>query len=294
MPSNLAKNAIAFLQKRYPQATVTNEELTFTNQATGEEVLKVWPMVAQDFNAGIKQRAIAVHDLGKDGVLYATIPQILASIENKDHELFISFGNALKNTSHPIATPQMLFAPRLILYTDTVHGEHDQVLQAFASANLLVDIISEGGMYKTLFISYGGPDEPAATEINNYLKSKGIKTWFFPDDALPGDKLHRVMHDGVNTHDRVLLLCSKESLSRPGVLNEIERVLEREAKEGGTDILIPVALDDYVYKDWAPTRPDIADQVRSRVIASVDMTADKAQIHKQLDKVVSALSKSRK
>jgi hypothetical protein len=83
---------------------------------------------------------------------------------------------------------------------------------------------------------------------------------------LPGQKLHRVMHEQINNHDRVLLVCSEHSLSRLGVLNEIERVLEREAREGGKEILIPITLDDHVYQDWAQDRPDLAQQIRSRVI----------------------------
>jgi hypothetical protein len=99
------------------------------------------------------------------------------------------------------------------------------------------------------------------------------------------------MHEAVNSHDRVLLLCSKESLGRPGVLNEIERVLEREAKEGGSDILIPVALDDYVFQDWASSRPDIAEQVRSRVIAKLSSGPIKPnEPNAELDKLVDALS----
>lgn len=76
-----------------------------------------------------------------------------------------------------------------------------------------------------------------------------------------------MMHDHINNHDRVLLLCSKAALSRLGVLNEIERVLEREAKEGGNEILIPVTIDDYVYGDWAPKHSDLAAQLRTRVIS---------------------------
>ena len=99
-----------------------------------------------------------------------------------------------------------------------------------------------------------------------------------------------MMHDGVNKHDRVLLVCSKRALTRPGVLNEIERVLEREAKEGGADILIPITLDDFVYGDWAPERKDIADQVRARVITKI-ATDHKEQLEEQIGKVVSALRK---
>jgi hypothetical protein len=127
----------------------------------------------------------------------------------------------------------------------------------------------------------------------NSLKSRGIKTWFFPDDALPGQKLHRVMHDGLNRHERVLLICSERSLQRPGVLNELERVFEREAREGGSDILIPVTLDDFVFGDWAPARPDVAAQVRSRVVTKLDFEPNhENQLHAQLEKIVKVLSKS--
>ena len=43
-------------------------------------------------------------------------------------------------------------------------------------------------MYFSVFISFGGPDEEAATRLNNFLKSSGVKTWFFPTHAIPGSK----------------------------------------------------------------------------------------------------------
>ena len=178
----------------------------------------------------------------------------------------------------------------VILYTNKLHAPIQDVLQIFNSMNTLIDVVDESEMHKTLFISYGDPDEEIVSHINKKIKSKGVKTWFFPDDALPGERLHRVMHDGVNKHDRVLLVCSEKSLTRPGVLNEIERVLEREAKEGGTDILIPITLDNFVYSNWAPGRADIADQVRSRVITKVEM-GDEEKFEGQITKVVNALRK---
>lgn len=162
-----------------------------------------------------------------------------------------------------------------------------QVIEAFDSVETLIDVVDESQMHKTLFISYGDPDEKNVSEINKKIKSKGVRTWFFPDDASPGDKLHRVMHDGVNNHDRVLLVCSKNSLARTGVLNEIERVLEREAREGGADILIPVTLDDYVYGEWASERSDIANQVRSRVITKLDTKSEK--FDNAIEKVIDVL-----
>jgi hypothetical protein len=100
------------------------------------------------------------------------------------------------------------------------------------------------------------------------------------------------MHDGVNKYDRVLLVCSKSSLVRPGVENELERVLEREAKEGGAEILIPVTLDDFVFSRWNPQRSDLASQVRSRVITKLPYTMTLTpDFISEADKLLAALKK---
>jgi hypothetical protein len=301
MSSDLAKNAIAFLQKRYPQATVLNNETTINgvitahdgagNTLTSDIIFKIWPVISQDPTSGMKQRLIAVNDLGhSDDELAGMASHGTKIIDELDKGLFVSFDNTVKRKGHPIDTNQMPFAPKIYLYTNKVHCPYDRIISAFAAYGVMVEIASEAEMYKTLFISYGGTDEAAAAIINSYLKSKGIQTWFFPDDALPGQKLHQMMHDEVNRHDRILLICSRQSLSRPGVLNEIEKSLEREAKEGGSAILIPVTLDDFVYGDWAPSRKNLAEQVRSRVITKIDIASEKER-EKQLDKLVKALAR---
>ena len=101
------------------------------------------------------------------------------------------------------------------------------------------------------------------------------------------------MFNGVNSHDKVLLVCSKNSLNRNGVLNEIERVLEREAKNGGIEILIPITLDDYVYKEWNPSRLDIAEQIRSRVITKFPQNINISDtiFKTEADKLLKALKK---
>lgn len=287
--SELHKNAIAFLQKRFPSALVLNNEITFSDQ-NGASIFKLYPMIAQDMQSGVKQRAIAIENLGSQGEVQAIAQSMGRIFDELDGGIYVKMGNSLKPSGHEIDTNQMTYAPRVILYTNKSCVAIQHVIDIFSSANALIDVVDESEMHKTLFISYGGPDEEIVSNINNRIKAKGVKTWFFPDDALPGEKLHRMMHDGVNKHDRVLLVCSKTALIRPGVLNEIERVLEREAKEGGADILIPITLDDFVYGDWAPERRDIADHVRARVITKISGD-HKDLLEEQIGKVVSALRK---
>src|SRR5262249_18651988 len=74
-------------------------------------------------------------------------------------------------------------------------------------------------MLQSTFISYGGPDEPFARKLYEALHRNGVTTFFFAEHAEPGKKLHRMMHEGVNRHDRMILVCSRASLDRKGVLN---------------------------------------------------------------------------
>jgi len=120
----------------------------------------------------------------------------------------------------------------------------------------------------TVFISYGGPDEEFARRINRILIDASIKTFFFPDSAKPGEKLHRVMRDNINSFDKTLFICSEGSLNRPGVLNELEETLQREAREGGEQILIPINLDDYVFTHWDPPRSGLKQAILDRVVGN--------------------------
>jgi hypothetical protein len=139
------------------------------------------------------------------------------------------------------------------------------------------------------FISYGGPDEGFARKLNAALEVQGVTTFFFKDDALPGERLHRVMRNAVNEHDRVILICSRASLARPGLLNELEETLAREARAFGNAYLIPVRLDDYVIDGWSPDRSDLALAVRDRVIADFRNHEDADAFQAEVAKLIAAL-----
>lgn len=144
--------------------------------------------------------------------------------------------------------------------------------------------------YHSVFISYGGPDEAVARKFYTFLKSKGVRCFFFPETAIPGKRLHRTMSEGINKFERILLLCSKDSLTRKGVLNEIEQVLIREAAEGGSELIIPITLDDFIFSTWKPKRRDIALQLRARVVADFSTATDnRRRFNREMPKIMDAL-----
>ncbi|MFT3846175.1 MAG: toll/interleukin-1 receptor domain-containing protein [Lacibacter sp.] len=145
----------------------------------------------------------------------------------------------------------------------------------------------------TVFISYGGPDEAFASLLNTNLNKAGIKTFFFPIDAKPGVKLHRIMRDGINSYDKVIFICSKNSLNRNGVINELEESLQREAREGGISILIPITLDDYVFTEWEPKLSGLKQTLQDRVIANFQGSlTDDIILQNSLKKLIRSLGSS--
>ncbi len=140
------------------------------------------------------------------------------------------------------------------------------------------------------FISYGGPDEPFAIKLREALQTNGVTSFLFKKDAVPGQAISDVMRDQVREKDRIVVICSEASLDRPGVLNEMELTLRREAKEGGHTLLIPVAIDDYAHKGWAPKNDNLKDAILERVIADFQgADTDQTKFDAGLSRLLKAL-----
>jgi uncharacterized protein YjbI with pentapeptide repeats len=155
-----------------------------------------------------------------------------------------------------------------------------------------VDPLGVFRMMQSTFISYGSPDEPFARKLYEALHRNGVTTFFFAEHAEFGKPLHRLMRDGVRDHDRMILVCSRNSLDRSGVLNEIEEALRREAKQSGEALVIPIDLDGYIFKGWSPADPGTADAVRSRVVADfVGADTDTVKFDAGLLRLIAALKK---
>jgi len=144
-------------------------------------------------------------------------------------------------------------------------------------------------MLQSTFISYGAPDQGFAQKLHEALQRNGVRTFFFPEHAVPGTRLSSMMNKGVNEFDRVILICSNASLQRTGVRSEIQLSLDREAREGAGDRLIPVTLDKYVFTEWWPEKPENARAIRDKVIADF---CDPNEFDSQLMRLIGALKKT--
>jgi len=117
-------------------------------------------------------------------------------------------------------------------------------------------------------------------------------TFFFPRTARVGERIDDEVFRRIQEHDRVLLVCSRKSLDRVGVVNEIQETLDREARDGGATYLLPITLDNYVFKGWKAKQPTLAERVGRRVVGDFrGTTRSRAKFESALNRVLDALKR---
>ncbi|PXX66708.1 pentapeptide repeat protein [Nocardia tenerifensis] len=151
-----------------------------------------------------------------------------------------------------------------------------------------------GRLMQSTFISYGGPDAKFAAKLYEALKAHGAIVFYFPESATLGERIDNEIYRRLSEHDRVILICSRASLDRPGVLHEIQETFDREARDGGATYLLPIMLDNYVLTDWKKAHPALAERVGRRVVGDF-RGADKsaAKFAAALNRLIDALKTSR-
>ncbi|GCE21731.1 L-histidine N(alpha)-methyltransferase [Dictyobacter kobayashii] len=143
---------------------------------------------------------------------------------------------------------------------------------------------------QSAFISYGAPDQEFANRLNEALNKKGVRTFFFLMDGVPGEKAYQWMQKGVNEFDRTILICSQRSLERPAVLYELDSVLSRESREGGSKRLLPLTLDRHVFETWNPQSSHLKTAVLDRMVCDfTEAEQSDEKFNAALDVLLSAL-----
>ena len=122
----------------------------------------------------------------------------------------------------------------------------------------------------TCFISYAGADEDFATLLHDRLQKEGVKVWFAPQDLKAGQKLHEQIGEAILEQQKLLLILSPTSITRPWVMTELRKARKAERKFSQRK-LFPIRLADFkTFTDWecfdADEGIDLAVEVREYFI----------------------------
>lgn len=122
-------------------------------------------------------------------------------------------------------------------------------------------LLSQPIQYYSCFISHSSLDKEFCERLYNDLRGAHVRTWYFPEDAKWGRPVWGEIDRSISIYDKLVLVCSQNSLQSGPVLREIERALNREGREG-KHILFPIIIDDYVFNEWQhPRKVDVLAKV---------------------------------
>jgi hypothetical protein len=136
--------------------------------------------------------------------------------------------------------------------------------------------------FYSCFISYSHVDQSFARRLYDQLQGRGIRCWLDEHQIPPGGLIYDEIDRGIRLWDKVLLCCSKASLTSWWVNSEINKTFVKEQqlmRDRGTRVLalIPLNLDNFLFQ-WTS---GMADEVRARLAA--DFTGWK-QSHKRFER----------
>ena len=144
--------------------------------------------------------------------------------------------------------------------------------------------------FYSAFLSHSSTDKTFVNRLHDSLFNENkVSCWLDEHQLLPGDDLQKGITEGIRKTDRMILVCSADSLGSWWVNEEVERALAKERKfhrQGReVSVLIPVSIDGALFEEGVCTHPWV-DTLRSRIAADF---SDADNYERQLGRLVEAL-----
>jgi hypothetical protein len=193
-----------------------------------------------------------------------------------------------------ISTSTLEFTAREIKKTGVIRTDVETFLRG---AGILLETLNifetnvRSHAFYSVFISYSHADKEFANWLHQKLEERGIRCWLDEKNMRPGDRILDAVGRAISSHDRVLLCCSKTSLSSWWVRDEVRKIQEIEHKNQKESLrIIPIFLDEYIFK-W---NNGLASDLRSRLGLDFKNWTTGNDNDRQLEKLFEALKRSSK
>ncbi len=123
-----------------------------------------------------------------------------------------------------------------------------------------------GAKFYSCFISHSSVDRKFCRKLSNRMKAEGLLVWYSPEDIQGGRVLYEQIRTAIQSHDKLLLVLSEDSMKSKWVELEIRETLKSE-KDTGRRKLFPISVTDFEsIQGWslidADTGQDLAVRIR--------------------------------
>lgn len=150
----------------------------------------------------------------------------------------------------------------------------------------LPSMLEKAIQFYSCFISYSHNDKEFAKRLHDRLQGQGIRCWLDEHQLKPGDELHKTIYEGIRVYDKVILCCSEAALKSWWVEKEFKNAISKEEDYTET-VLIPITLDDYVFKQSADNWT--VGEIKRRFVQDFSKWKEHDAFEQAFKKVVEAL-----
>jgi hypothetical protein len=137
----------------------------------------------------------------------------------------------------------------------------------------------------TCFISHSSMDRVFCEKVYGDLQANGVRCWYFSEEFSIGRQIWQQLNQTHHVYDKLLVICSKNSMQSAPVISEIERALDIESNES-RNVLFCVTRDDYMLNDWSHPRKE---EVQKAVVSDFRHWERPESYERGLDKLLTAL-----
>jgi len=99
--------------------------------------------------------------------------------------------------------------------------------------------------FRSCFISYAHANDVFAKKLHDDLEAHGVSCWMDFYDMGGGQFWRAQIQKAIKNYDKLLLVCSGQSMLSAEVANEIVAAIERE-RENNARKLFPIRIDDFI------------------------------------------------